>query len=185
MEPMTELDKMKRAHMYLSKLADGIDPLTGRELPEDTLLNHVRLSRCFFYVADVLRQVIENGGEVGSPSRRSLPPFQITAKELLEASPAAEPLPITQLCQRISALKPEQKKLHYGVITQWLEAKGFLSVEMVGDKRRRRVTPQGSQLGIWEELREYPERPPYYAILYGPEAQQFIIDNLPQILAEA
>ena len=61
---MTELEKMEHAKQYLDQLADGIDPLTGRELPDDTVLNQVRLSRCFFYVSDVLRRVIENGGKI-------------------------------------------------------------------------------------------------------------------------
>ena len=35
---MTELETMQRARIYLDKLARGIDPITDRELPEDTVL---------------------------------------------------------------------------------------------------------------------------------------------------
>ena len=59
---MTDLEIMQHAKDYLDKLAKGIDPLTGREVPEGEIINNVRISRCLFYVADVLRQVIENGG---------------------------------------------------------------------------------------------------------------------------
>ena len=45
---MTELEKMQRAKMYLDKLANGIDPISDREMPDDTVLNQVRLSRCLF-----------------------------------------------------------------------------------------------------------------------------------------
>ena len=62
---MTELEKMQRAKMYLDKLANGIDPISDREMPDDTVLNQVRLSRCLFYVSVILRQVIENGGQIG------------------------------------------------------------------------------------------------------------------------
>ena len=48
---MTELEKMERAKMYLDKLANGIDPITDQELPDDTVLNNVRLARCFFYTS--------------------------------------------------------------------------------------------------------------------------------------
>jgi hypothetical protein len=48
---ITELDKQKRAKEYLDKLAEGIDPLTHEPLPQDTVLNNVRLARCFFYVS--------------------------------------------------------------------------------------------------------------------------------------
>lgn len=51
---MTELEAMQRAKMYLDKLAQGINPITNQEVPEDSTLNHIRLARCFFYVSDVL-----------------------------------------------------------------------------------------------------------------------------------
>ena len=51
---MTELETMQRAKMYLDKLAQGTDPITNQEVPEDSVLNNVRLARCFFYVSDVL-----------------------------------------------------------------------------------------------------------------------------------
>ena len=50
---MTELEIMQRAKTYMEKLANGIDPITDREVPEEDIIQNVRLSRCFFYVADV------------------------------------------------------------------------------------------------------------------------------------
>ena len=61
---MNELEKLQRARMYINKLANGIDPLNGQSIESDSLLNNVRLSRCFFYVAEVLDSVIANNGEV-------------------------------------------------------------------------------------------------------------------------
>lgn len=55
---MTELEIMQHAKEYLDKLAMGLDPLTGQEAPEEDIINNVRISRCLFYVSDVLRQVI-------------------------------------------------------------------------------------------------------------------------------
>ena len=62
---MTELETMQRAKMYLDKLVQGIDPITNQEVPEDSVLNNVRLARCFFYVSDVLGKVIDIGGVIG------------------------------------------------------------------------------------------------------------------------
>ena len=59
---MTELETLERAKMYMEKLANGINPIDGSMIPDEDVVNNVRLSRCFFYVADVLRQVIDNGG---------------------------------------------------------------------------------------------------------------------------
>ena len=59
---MTELEKMQRAKMYIDKMANGINPIDDTAAPENDVINNVRISRCFFYVSDILRQVIENGG---------------------------------------------------------------------------------------------------------------------------
>ena len=72
---MTELDIMKHAKSYLDSLSQGIDPISGQPVPNDSVLNNVRLEKCFRYVSGVLEQVIANGGKVvsGAPV-----PFYIT-----------------------------------------------------------------------------------------------------------
>lgn len=178
---MTELEKMQRAQMYIAMLAEGIDPLSGEELPGDTMLNNVRLSRCFFYVADVLRKVIENGGEVGSRARGGKEAFAITPEQLQNVRIAHEALPITQICANIS--EAAGKKLGRAVVSDWLTGKGFLRVDIVHGRKRKRVTESGEKIGIVEETRNgaYGE---YLAVLYSTEAQRFIVDNLPQILSD-
>ena len=66
---MTELETLERAKIYMEKLANGINPIDGSVIPDEDVVNNVRLSRCFFYVSDVLRQVIENGGV--TPQKKS------------------------------------------------------------------------------------------------------------------
>ena len=58
---MTELETLERAKMYMEKLANGINPIDGSVIPDEDIVNNVRLSRCFFYVSDVLRQVMRRG----------------------------------------------------------------------------------------------------------------------------
>ena len=67
---MTELEKIERAKMYMDKLANGINPIDDTMAPDDDLINNVRLSRCFFFVSDVLRQVIENGGTKSAVNKK-------------------------------------------------------------------------------------------------------------------
>lgn len=75
---MTDLEIMQHAKDYLDKLAKGINPLTDQEVPEDDVVNNVRISHCLFYVSDVLRQVIENGGVIGASAKRGeLTPYAL------------------------------------------------------------------------------------------------------------
>ena len=62
---MTELEKMQRAKMYIDKMANGINPIDDAPAADSDMINNVRLSRCLFYVSDILRQVIDNNGIVG------------------------------------------------------------------------------------------------------------------------
>ena len=58
----TELEIMTHAKHYIDQMANGVNPLTGEPANESDIINNVRISRCLFYVSDVLRQVIEKGG---------------------------------------------------------------------------------------------------------------------------
>ena len=62
---MNDLETMKRAKAYIDMLANGIDPLTDEIIENDSVINNVRISRCLFYVSDVLGRAIDNGGEFG------------------------------------------------------------------------------------------------------------------------
>ena len=98
---MTEQETMQRAKMYLDKLAQGIDPITNQEVPEDSVLNNVRLARCFFYVSDVLSKVIENGGVIGGKPK--LQAFTISPDQLARVRISQEPVRVTQLVDMIGA----------------------------------------------------------------------------------
>lgn len=67
---MTETEKLQRAKMYIDKLANGINPIDDADVPENDTINDIRLSRCLFYVSDILRQAIENGGTVKKKSKK-------------------------------------------------------------------------------------------------------------------
>lgn len=179
---MTELETMQRAKMYMDKLAQGMDPITNREVPEDSVLNNVRLARCFFYVSDVLSQVIANGGVIGG--RPKLQPFHITKDQLSRMQVSQEPVRVTQLVEMISAGvdDPRMKKLSTTVITNWLLEKGFLEKQVSPDGKNRRVpTQNGLMIGLSSETRQgqYGE---YQAVFYNAAAQQFVLDHLPEIL---
>ncbi len=178
---MTELETIAHAKNYLDKLANGIDPLTDLPVAETDVVNQVRISRCLFFVSDVLRRVLENGG-VGKVDKL---PFSITAEQLARVQFSSEPLRITQLCQRITDAtgQANMTRLAPKPILEWLEGLGMMTVVLNAEgKQTRRPTPTGNQLGITEVQRS-GSYGTYIAVLYNEAAQRFIVDNLDAALA--
>ena len=178
---MTELETLERAKMYLEKLANGINPIDGSVIPDGDIVNHVRISRCFFYVSDVLRQVIENGG-VTAQERDRKAPFSLTLGQREAFEFSAIPIPISEIAKRINALSPNENMatLPYSAIRDWLVSLGMLDYALDGNgKKAVRPTPQGESIGIGLEARNGPNGP--YFVVYSLAAQHFILDNVDAI----
>lgn len=180
---MTELETLERAKMYMEKLANGINPIDGTMIPDDDVVNNVRLSRCFFYVADVLRQVIDNGGV--SPQRKpKKEPFTISIDQRSSFDYSTTPLPISEIASRINALSTHENMapLGYSAIRDWLIALGMLEETLDGNgKPVKRPTPHGESIGIQLDART-GNNGPYFVIVYNLDAQHFILDNLDAII---
>lgn len=181
---MTELETMQRAKMYMDKLAQGIDPITNREVHDDSVLNNVRLARCFFYVSDILGQIIDNGGLIGG--KQKLAPFTINLDQIGKVRVSQEPVRVTQLVDMIweAVADPGMKKLKTTVITDWLIEKGFLEKQTGPDGKNRRIpTQNGLTLGLSMQIRQ-GQHGDYQAVFYNSHAQQFVLDHLQQMLSQ-
>ena len=136
---MTELERIRHAKYCMDNLAEGIDPTTGELLPEDTLLNNIQLSRCFFLASDILRQVYENGGAVGQRRKIVLPPFSLPDEIRDQIEITTEPAMIRRFTDRINELVDvgAMQKLKVTAMTSWLVTNGYLCEETVNDKKRK------------------------------------------------
>lgn len=178
---MTELETVQRAKLYMDQLSQGIDPISGRELPEDSALNQIRLSRCFFYVSGILEQVIRNGGQVGSAQKAD---FSITPEQLARVQISAYPVRITEFADTVlqTVGNSAMKRPNVNKVTNWLLEQGLLTTEPTPDGKTRRIpTAAGTRIGITAQLRQSPEGE-YLAIYYDANAQRFLLDHLYTIL---
>ena len=181
---MTELEKIAYAKSFIDKLANGINPLDDMPIPDDDIANNVRLSRCFFYVSDILRQVYENGG-VTKPKRTPKIPFAVSLEQLEKFEYSVESIPVSEIAKRIYAMADNEnmEKVSYRQINQWLLNIGMLYLHDFGGKKPvKRPTEEGNQIGITVETRmgRYGE---YQVVLYNEGAQRFILDNLEAVVA--
>lgn len=179
---MTEIETLKRAKMYIDKLANGINPLDDSKVSDDDIVNNVRISRCFFYVSDVLRNVIENG--VSSPKKVKKVPFSISFENAQKFPFSDEAMSVTVIAENINSLIDVEtmKKITYKNLTDWLLEVGMLQeTTSNGGKQTKRPTEQGREMGIFTEVR-MGRTGEYTAVLYNRKAQEFIIDNIDAIM---
>ncbi|MBQ9008933.1 MAG: hypothetical protein IJ088_06345 [Clostridia bacterium] len=180
----TELEIMSHAKNYIDQMANGINPLTGQPVEESDLVNNVRISRCLFYVSDVLRQVIEKGGLQKKAAPRK-PPFTLTDEQIAGYQQYDIPLPITAFTARINALTDttHTQKLSFRAIQTYLKNQGYLEERPGKEPGKTQLWPteSGQALGIYTEDRNgsYGD---YTVVLYDVNAQKYVIDHLAEII---
>ena len=183
---MNEIEKLIQAKDYMDKLSNGIDPVSDEVLTKEVLLNNIDLSRCFFFVSDILRQVIENDGFVGRRvgGNVKLPPFALSDDSRSKIEITEKPVMIKYFTENINSLVDigTMQKLKVTAVTKWLVENGFLDEEIVNEKKRKIPTKEGEMLGIYSEARE-GQYGGYLAILYNESAQRHIVENLDKIIA--
>lgn len=183
---MTELEKTAYAKSFIDKLANGINPLDNQPIEETDIVNNVRISRCLFYVSDILRKVIEAGGVV-PPKKSERIPFAITQEQLAKFQFSPSPIPISALANRINDLidTTVTKPFCYKHVTDWLITIGALFEETNSNgKTVKTPTEEGERLGISVEIRTGLHGD-YRVVVYNRDAQQFIIDNIYTIISSA
>ncbi len=180
---MTDLEIMQRAKTYIEKMANGLNPITGQPIPDYEMLNDVRISRCLFYVSDVLRQVIDNGGEVVKKTAKKQA-FTISQEQLQRFELSNKPISVSEVARRINALVDHENmvNLKYKSITEFLMNSGFLTmVEYYDGSQRKEPTEAGRRLGISVEER-IGQQGLYRVVVYNEDAQHFILDNFDGVL---
>lgn len=182
---MTELEKIEYTKMFIDKLANGVNPIDNTEISGGDIVNNVRISRCLFYVSEILGEVIKNGGVSKKSNSKKLLPFEIIPEQI-------ERVPITDeyigIKNFVTAINEQidcevYKKLKVTSVTEWLVDVEMLYNEIIGGKKRKKPTSNGKSIGITTQVHtgQYGE---YEMVLYGKEAQQFILDNIDAIVAK-
>lgn len=182
---MNDLEVMIRAQQYVESLANGVDPLSGQSLPESDIVNNVRISRCLFYVSDVLKKVIDNGGEVQREKlkKSARADFALTTEQAAALKPQDDCIFLSKVAGMINAQIDEytMKKLKSSTINEWLTQAGLLTEVIVNGKTRKNPTTAGEEIGITLYNYRTPTGIMVKSCVYDPQAQQFIFDNIDAI----
>ena len=187
---MTELEKIAYAKSFIDKLANGINPLDDTQIPNDDIVNNVRLARCFFYVSSLLQKEIDREGRKVQKIKPEKCPFAVTHEQLQQFEYSQYPISVSAMGRKINWLVREDieekrmEKFSYRKINYWLRDIGMIEWREWGDngKSKRFPTSDGEAIGlvlrIWEN---YGRKSP--VIYLSEEAQHFIIDNIDAVIA--
>ena len=181
---MTEYEKMQHAKTYIDKLANGINPIDDTPAAPTDIINNISISRCLFYVSDILGRAIRHGGEFGE-AKAGKAPFYISAEEISRFKPSQKPISASEIAKRINSLASPENcvKLRYGDIAVWLIKIGMLMEQTdIDGKTVKRPTDKGRDLGISIENRIGMSGNRYTVVVYNQEAQQFIVDNIEAVM---
>lgn len=179
-----DMRKLETAIVYLKRIADGNNPINNLPADEDSVLNNPNVIRCMFFVKDVLEEVKRNGGYIGKKAKKSDKlEFPI---ESLKTFSYREDMAISRLVDQLNEGLDESiyKKLNRKPITQWLKLNEFLQEEDSLEFKKTITIPtqKGMQLGIRAERRNSSRGVDYMIVLYGKQAQEYIVQNIEQIL---
>lgn len=180
---MTELEMINRAKTYIDKLANGVNPLTDEPVSENDIVNNVRISRCFFYISDLLRRFAE-GGFPKAAKKGKKQPFIITEEQRKRFEFSETPISVSEIARRFNAAVNTEGavQMRYSGITFWLIESGLLSVDRREDGREVKLpTAAGMELGISQEVRSGANGS-YTVVVYNENAQRYIVDNIDAIL---
>jgi len=135
-------------------------------------------------VKKYLEEVKRNHGIIGGKVKKSDRP--IFPMEALAAFAYREDKAISKLVEQINESIDDTiyQKLTYKPILQWLRSNEFLADEFNQEFNKTVTLPteKGSQIGIRAERRTSLKGVDYMLVIYGRQAQEFIVQNMDAIL---
>ena len=173
---MTELEKIAYAKSFIDKMASGVNPLDGSKIKEDDLVNNIRISKCLFFVSEVLQGVI-NESEAPKTSDDSDEP-EVTEEVF---TPCSIPLTPSELARRIKNYAGNIR-VSGASIGKWLYSIGFIDTTEVAPGKKVMVpTDHGKEMGITNSI-ENKGRGPRVQYFLDENAQQFVYDNIEAVI---
>jgi len=174
----TELDKIKRAKMFMDKLAQGQNPIDNGGI-SDSAITGEACRNCFTYTSRLLQKIIDNNGVIGIPPRTR--PFTIDQNQMDNIEVSEKPIGISELVKRINCvIDLDVISVSNFAINRWLALKGYITQRE--DNKSIVATFKGEQMGIITVTRTSFDGREYLQNQYGLDMQRFIISHISEIM---
>jgi hypothetical protein len=167
--------KTKVAIEWIKKLANGINPIDGSVLSDKDVVNNVHISRCLFYVAELLEDA---GKRRMSSAKQYDQEFSLTQEDLSKIY-ISERTTVSVFVREINkVISDDMKPLSVSTVTSWLVRNGYMDEVSSGDGRKTRIPSDlGKSIGLSSELKSGPNGE-YTSVIYDAKAQGFILEKL-------
>ena len=197
---------IQHAQTYMDMLSNGIDPISGEPVPEDSTLQQERLKKCFSFVSEILNELIQNNGVVSLSENQTAPTggaetsgmsapvpepiVSITPQQVQRIEVSNAPILPSAFVKRIGSAvdASTKKKLSLARINKWLLKQGYLAdtkVPTIVNKTVKVATPMAAQIGVVEHYvvdKKTGEAKPQ--LFFTREAQEFILRNINELANE-
>ena len=172
---MIDMEKLNTAKVWIEKLANGINPMNDELVKEDDLINNVHISRCLFYIAELLGEI-----KVGAAvERRNRKKFFLSSKDAANIH-IPTPNGIANFVKLVNEYIPaDMKLLSASQVIKWLRKEGILQEVSKDDGHKTNLpTEKGNRFGIATEVMRNAEGLEYRRVVYSVDAQRFILNNI-------
>lgn len=176
--------KLETAILYIQRIADGKNPINNVAAEEDSVLNDPNIIRCMYFAKEVLEEVKKNNGYIGKKkSKKDMLEFPV---ESLAFFQYREDKPVTKFVEQINEAVDTNiyQKFSYRWITQWLKKNEYLKEDFHEELQKVVTMPteKGEQIGIRAEKKKSLNGNEYLLIVYGKEAQEFVMGHAEEIM---
>ena len=195
---MEKIELIERAKMYLKLLGDGVHPVTGDVIPEDSVFMDEKVKRCFSFISQVLDEYVElkeKAEKLESEKEKTTivvpkkQEFSITQEQCDSIRLSKEPITVLSFMKNINSVidSASMEKLTSTRINKWLSKRGLVTTEKVQTMVSKTVYKPSDfamKIGIVEEeIVDKKSGEVKAQIKLGESAQLFIIENLEEIIS--
>ena len=184
---MEKMQRLQKAKLYLEMLSCSMDPTTQEFIKSD-ILQKQEIKDMLKYISTVLEELIGNNGEVIKVTK----PMNFQASKLNKQAIILSntPIQLSALMTRINKQVDTKtmRKLGASKVSKWLIEQGYLvneKVSVLKEVSQLTITDNAESFGIVMDNKvdeKTGEIKP--CVLLTRKAQEYIVDNLENILAE-
>ncbi len=177
-----DVEKVENAKTVLTKIAKGVNPVTGGMIDKESFLNDSRMVRCFYFMTEVLDKVMKE--MYYNRNREKLEKFIITPEQKSRVVFPEGKIGVNEFSKCINSQLDitKSKKLTGVDLNKRLKKMGVLSEENGDDGKFHTIVNQNSvKYGFETEKRSY-NGVEYDKVIINETGKKYLLENLEKIM---